>query len=87
MHRPVLEQHKRDLNLIRELGLTLRYVLETHFRTDHQTGAKQLVEATGAKMEMGMDIGSDEANLLLEDGQELRFGALFIKALATPGLT
>ena len=34
---PVLEQHKRDLNLIRELGLTLCYVLETHFHTDHQT--------------------------------------------------
>ena len=37
---PVLEQHKRDLNLIRELGLTMRYVLETHFHTVHQTGAE-----------------------------------------------
>ena len=84
---PVLEQHKRDLNLIRELGLTLCYVLETHFHTDHQTGAEQLVEATGAKMAMGRNSGSDEADLLLDDGQELRFGAFVIKALATPGHT
>lgn len=84
---PVLEQHKRDLNLIRELGLTLCYVLETHFHTDHQTGAEQLVEATGAKMAMGRNTGSDEADLLLDDGQELRFGAFVIKALATPGHT
>ena len=65
---PVLEQHKRDLNLIRELGLTLCHVLETHFNTDHQTGAEQLVEATGAKMAMGRNTGSDEADLLLDDG-------------------
>ena len=84
---PVLERHKRDLNLIQELGLTLRYVLETHFHTDHQTGAEQLVEATGAKMAMGRNTGSDEADLLLDDGQELRFGAFVIKALATPGHT
>ena len=47
--------------------------LKTHFHTDHQTGAEQLVEATGAKMAMGRNTGSDEADLLLDDGQELRF--------------
>ena len=33
---PVLEQHPRDLKLIRELGLKLIYVLETHLHTGHQ---------------------------------------------------
>ena len=33
---PVLEQHPRDLKLIRELGLKLIYVLETHLHTDHR---------------------------------------------------
>lgn len=46
---PVLEQHQRDLKLIRELGLKLIYVLETHLHTDHQSGAKKLAETTVAQ--------------------------------------
>jgi len=44
---PVLEQHPRDL--IRELGLKLIYVLETHVHTDHQSGVEKLAETTGTK--------------------------------------
>jgi glyoxylase-like metal-dependent hydrolase (beta-lactamase superfamily II) len=32
----VLEQVERDLSLLRELELTLRYALETHVHADHQ---------------------------------------------------
>jgi len=46
-----------------------------------------LVEATGEKMAIGRDTGSDEAELLLVIGQKLRFGAFVIKALSTPGHT
>ncbi|WP_040466876.1 MBL fold metallo-hydrolase, partial [Geminocystis herdmanii] len=39
---PVLEQVERDLQLIGELGLTLKYCLETHVHADHITGTGKL---------------------------------------------
>ena len=41
-------QVERDLSLIKRLGLTLRYALETHAHADHVTGAARLIAATGA---------------------------------------
>ena len=35
----VYERHARDAALIRELGLRLRYTLDTHCHADHVTGA------------------------------------------------
>lgn len=35
---PVLEQSQRDIQLIKELGLSLIYSLETHIHADHITG-------------------------------------------------
>ena len=32
---PVLEQVERDLEIVRELGLTLAQVLDTHVHADH----------------------------------------------------
>ena len=82
-----MEQHPRDLKLIRELGLKLIYVLETHLHTDHQSGAKKLAENTQAQTSIGRGTGPSRALVLLEDGQELSFGAFSIKSLATPGHT
>jgi glyoxylase-like metal-dependent hydrolase (beta-lactamase superfamily II) len=44
---PVLEQVERDLKLLTELGLSLRYSLETHIHADHITGTAKLREMTG----------------------------------------
>ena len=35
---PVFEQHARDAALIGELGLNIRYALDTHVHADHVTG-------------------------------------------------
>ena len=35
----VFERVRRDSSLLHELGLTLRYTLETHVHADHVTGA------------------------------------------------
>ena len=45
---PVLEQAGRDLALLREHGLTLRWTLETHVHADHVTGAQAIKQAAGA---------------------------------------
>jgi glyoxylase-like metal-dependent hydrolase (beta-lactamase superfamily II) len=39
---PVQEQVDRDIRLVRELGLILRYTLETHVHADHITGSGKL---------------------------------------------
>ncbi|MCX7809130.1 MAG: MBL fold metallo-hydrolase, partial [Deltaproteobacteria bacterium] len=46
---PVIEQVERDLQLIRELGLELRYALDTHVHADHVTALGTLREKVGCK--------------------------------------
>ena len=85
----VLDNAERDLKVIKELGLTLVFAIETHVHADHITGASVIKNRTGARIVYGggaegMVTGAD---LFLHDGQELRFGATTLKALATPGHT
>ena len=42
---PVFEQARRDAALIEELGLHLKWTLETHVHADHVTGAWLLAQA------------------------------------------
>src|SRR5207245_9181806 len=46
---PVLETVERDLALLDELGLSLKYTVETHIHADHVTGTARLREARGSK--------------------------------------
>jgi glyoxylase-like metal-dependent hydrolase (beta-lactamase superfamily II)/rhodanese-related sulfurtransferase len=48
---PTLSSDK-FMHLIRQEGLTLRYILETHTHVDHLTAAGELAKATGAKIAM-----------------------------------
>ena len=84
---PVLEQVDRDLKLLQELGLTLRYCLETHVHADRITGTAKLRQATGC---MGIvpdkaDVGC--ADRQIKDGENLQLGSIAIAAIATPGHT
>jgi sulfur dioxygenase len=67
--------------------LKLRYVLETHTHADHITGSGRLSEHTGAETVTPLPCGIVVADLQLEDGAEIRFGAETIRALHTPGHT
>jgi sulfur dioxygenase len=68
---PVIEQVDRDLKWLKELGLTLKFCLETHIHADHITGTSKLRELTGCE---GI-------------GEVLRVGEIEIQAIATPGHT
>lgn len=83
---PVLEQHARDLALLEELGLRLRFVLETHVHADHVTAAGLLRERTGART-VASARGAPCADQHVGHGEVLRLGATTITALATPGHT
>lgn len=83
----VKEKIERDLKLIEELGVKLKYLLETHVHADHITGADDIREKTGASVVYGAAAGVECADMLLEDGQELSFGKFKVKAISTPGHT
>ena len=86
---PVIENVGRDLRLVKEFGLTLRHIVETHIHADHITGASLIKDATGAQIVYGAGAKGvvTGADVFLDDGEELRFGGTCLKALATPGHT
>ena len=84
---PVREQVDRDLRLIQELGLNLRYCLETHIHADHITGAGKLRELTGCLGIVPENAHTDCANRLIQDEETLELGSIVIEAIATPGHT
>ncbi|MCY4644113.1 MAG: MBL fold metallo-hydrolase, partial [Bacteriovoracales bacterium] len=83
----VFEHADRDLSLIEELGLKVKYVLETHVHADHITGAKKIKDVTGALFALNKISGHKQADILLGDGDILKFGGYDLQVLFTPGHT
>ena len=83
----VREQLERDVRLIEELGLTLKYALETHVHADHVTGAGALRERLGAQVVYHRASGSACADLLVSDGDLLPLGGSAVEVRHTPGHT
>jgi len=84
---PVKEMVSRDLSLVKELGLNLKYVLDTHIHADHITGAGEIRELTKAQTGISQNAGVDCVDLHLVDGQILNLGVQSIKVITTPGHT
>jgi len=83
----VFEQHLRDLALIRELGLTLAWTLETHVHADHVTGAWLMKRALGSWIALAAASGAEGADRLLAHGDVVNVGSLAFEVRATPGHT
>jgi sulfur dioxygenase len=84
---PVFEQVRRDSALIAELGLKLTHTLETHVHADHVTGAFVLQQRWGSKIAVGAEAGALCADILLKQGDKVRFGEHYVEARSTPGHT
>lgn len=84
---PVLEQVERDLQVLRQLGLTLRYCLETHIHADHITGTDRLRSLTGCLGIVPENTGATYADRYIAGGNILELGNVQIQAIATPGHT
>lgn len=85
---PVLEQVERDAKYISELGLTLKYILDTHVHADHITAASSLKKHfPAASYALGKHSQLLCADILLEDNEELSLGAVTIRSIETPGHT
>lgn len=84
---PVIEQVERDLKLVREHGLALKHVLETHVHADHITASLALKHATGAQTAICGDCNAQGYDRMLADGNVILFGREEILVIATPGHT
>lgn len=89
---PVLEHAKRDATLINELGLHLRYALNTHVHADHITGTtalrKLLASSGGAPVQSVLAAASKgKADVLVAEGDSIKFGTRSLRVIKTSGHT
>ena len=84
---PVLEQLNRDILLLEQLGLKLRFCLETHLHADHITATSKLREQTGCSGIVPENADAACADRHISNGEILHIGKIQIKAIATPGHT
>ncbi|WP_190600214.1 MBL fold metallo-hydrolase [Candidatus Vesicomyidisocius sp. SY067_SCS001] len=79
---------QRDVTFIKELGLNLKYIIETHVHADHITSSYPLKRHfTQAKIVLGSANEIICADILLNDGDTLSFGVYTLSAMTTPGHT
>ena len=83
----VKEQVERDAKYIMQLGLTLKYTLETHIHADHVTGSGMLRDTFNSQAAVHKNSESDCADILLSDGNSLTLGDEIINVIYTPGHT
>lgn len=83
----VKEKVQRDLKLLHDLEIKLKFLLETHIHADHITGAWSIKEAIGAQIAVGRYTGAKNPDRFLSDGEEIFIGTIPIKAILTPGHT
>lgn len=76
-------------------GLRITHVTETHIHADYLSGARELAEATGARLLLSAEGGSDwqyafaesDGATLLHDGDRITIGNVWIDVVHTPGHT
>ena len=83
----VKEQVARDIKLIKQLELQLKYTLETHIHADHVTGSGLLRDEFNSQAAVHKNSESSCADILLSDGDTLQLGDETIDILYTPGHT
>ncbi len=84
---PVIEDVDRYVALLTELGLTLRYTLETHVHADHVTAGATLRDRLGSRTVVHRDGGTTCADLAVVAGDRIRIGSVELEVRETPGHT
>jgi sulfur dioxygenase len=84
---PVQDQVKRDISLIRELNLKLKYTLETHVHADHVTGSGTLRQTLNSIVLVHENTRTKCADVQIKGGDFIPLGTGRIHVLYTPGHT
>jgi len=75
------------IQLAKQRGTKIKYILETHFHADFVSGHIDLANKTGAEIIYGPMADTKYKVRNLKDGEELKVGDLTLRALHTPGHT
>ncbi|KAH7685984.1 Persulfide dioxygenase protein [Dioscorea alata] len=84
---PVDRTVDRDLSLVKELGLKLIYAMNTHVHADHITGTGLIKSRVSGVKSVISTASNAKADILVEHGDKIYFGNLFLEVRATPGHT
>jgi len=84
---PVIELAERDVQTAKDLGLTLKYCINTHMHADHITGTGLLKKLVPEIKSVISKYSGAEADVLVEHGSVIEFGKHKLEVLATPGHT
>jgi glyoxylase-like metal-dependent hydrolase (beta-lactamase superfamily II) len=84
---PEVRQIDRYETLAAQVGVRLRYVIDTHTHADHFSAAEELGRTLGTPVVMHRDSPAPFAAMRLDDGDSLLVGNLRLQALHTPGHT
>lgn len=75
------------LDTAREQAMTIRHVIDTHLHADHVSGNTELAHRTGALLHIHPAAQARYPHQPLPGGDEVRAGAVRMRALFTPGHT
>ncbi|HKY61213.1 MAG TPA: MBL fold metallo-hydrolase [Gemmatimonadota bacterium] len=87
---------RRDVDVYREFAaenaLEIRHVLETHIHADFASGARELAEATGARIHLSAYDEGERYEVAfphteIGEGDSIELGSVRLEALHTPGHT
>lgn len=81
-HEALLDKY---LEAAESAGAPIVAVFETHVQADHVSGLPALVEATGATAYLPAGAPVEFEHVALDDGDVVKLGNTFVRALATPG--
>merc|ERR1712117_192740 len=84
---PVIETAERDVKLVTEMGLKLKFVMNTHVHADHITGTGRLKKLVpGCQSVLAKKAGA-QADLMVTEGSKVEFGSQVLDIVETPGHT
>ena len=84
---PVIELAERDVQTVKDLGLTLKYVLNTHVHADHITGTGLLKKLVPEIKSVISKVSGAMADIFVENGSIINFGKHQLDVVPTPGHT
>lgn len=84
---PVLEQVDRDASVVKDLGLSLKFVMNTHMHADHITGTGLLKRKVAGCKSLISEASRALADIHVQAGDKVEFGRHQLEVRATPGHT